>query len=38
MIGYIFQTYNLLAVYTVFENVEFPLLLLDLSADERRER
>jgi len=35
-LGFIFQTYNLLPVYTVFENVEFPLLLLGRSADARR--
>ncbi|NDP19759.1 MAG: ABC transporter ATP-binding protein [Paludibacter sp.] len=37
-LGFIFQNYNLLPVYTVFENVEFPMLLLNMSADERKER
>lgn len=35
-LGFIFQSYNLFAVHTVFENVEFPLLLLDYSRQERR--
>jgi len=35
-IGFIFQTYNLMSVYTVFENVEFPLLLLKTPAAERK--
>jgi putative ABC transport system ATP-binding protein len=34
-LGFIFQSYNLLAVHTVYENVEFPLLLLKLPASER---
>jgi putative ABC transport system ATP-binding protein len=35
-LGFIFQSYNLLQVHTVYENVEFPLLLLKLSATERK--
>ena len=35
-LGFIFQSYNLLQVHTVYENVEFPLLLLSLPASERR--
>jgi putative ABC transport system ATP-binding protein len=35
-LGFIFQSYNLLAVHTVYENVEFPLLLLKYSSGERK--
>jgi putative ABC transport system ATP-binding protein len=36
-LGFIFQNYNLLAVHTVYENVEFPLLLLKLTKAERHQ-
>jgi len=35
-LGFIFQSYNLFQVYTVFENVEFPLLLQKIDASKRK--
>ncbi len=35
-IGFIFQVYNLLPVYTVYENVEFALVLQNRPAAERK--
>lgn len=34
-IGFIFQTHNLFPVYTVYENVEFPLLVLGVPPADR---
>jgi len=36
--GFIFQNFNLIPVLSVFENVEYPLLLQRVSSRERRER
>lgn len=34
-LGFIFQTYNLLPIYNVYENIEFPMLLLKIDASKR---
>lgn len=36
-LGFIFQSYNLFQVHTVFENVEFPLLLQGIETAKRRQ-
>jgi putative ABC transport system ATP-binding protein len=35
-IGFIFQTYNLLPIYSVYDNVEFALLLQKMASNERK--
>ena len=37
-IGFVFQSYNLVPVMSVRDNVDYPLLLAELPADERRAR
>jgi putative ABC transport system ATP-binding protein len=37
-LGFVFQNFNLLAVLTVYENVEYPLLLAREPAGRRRQR
>lgn len=37
-IAFIFQNFNLIPVLSAFENVEYPLLLLGMTPEQRRER
>jgi putative ABC transport system ATP-binding protein len=37
-VGFIFQNFSLVPVLSAWENIEYPLMLLGMPADERRER
>jgi len=37
-LGYIFQTFNLIPVLSVYENVEYPLILNNLPRNEKKDR
>ncbi len=37
-IGFIFQNFSLIPVLSALENIEYPLMLLGMGAEERRER
>ncbi len=37
-IGFIFQNFNLLPVLTTYENIEYPLIMAKVPAEQRRER
>lgn len=37
-IAFVFQNFNLFPVLSAYENIEYPLLLLGIPAEERRER
>lgn len=38
LIGFVFQTFNLILVLNAFENVEYPLIFSNMSKKERKER